>query len=122
MAPAIQNKYIWALDSDSNLVLANPVPPYTFSYMAYVSTTTAGSVWPQVAIKATVISMVNNGAGVALIKGCIDPVTGELTLNAGGRENILWCGAQMWMSYGNGEDINRGGCTRMYPTVPVVPA
>jgi len=116
-SPTVQNKYIWALDSDSNLVLANAVPPYSYVYMAYISTATTGSNWPQVNTKAAVMSSINNGAKIAIVKGCIDSVTGELTLNAGGRESIMWCGAEMWMSYGNGEDINRGVCTRMYPTV-----
>lgn len=117
-SPTVQDEYFWALDADSNLVVAYTLPPYTYTYMAYVVTTSTGTLWPQLNTKAVITSAINSGAQVAPIKGCIDSDTGDLTLNAAGRKNILYCGAQLWMGYGNGEDINRGSpCVRMYPTI-----
>ncbi|KAK4129916.1 hypothetical protein BT67DRAFT_446204 [Trichocladium antarcticum] len=119
-AASAQNKYIWAINSFGYLVLANNVPPYSYQYAAYTSTSAGGSNWPQVNTEASVASQILNGAKIARIKGCINSITGELTLDAAGRTNILWCGQQLWMSYGGGEDINRGVCTKMYPkAVPV---
>jgi hypothetical protein len=114
---SVQNKYIWAINSFGYLVLANNVPPYSYQYAAYMSTSTDGSNWPQLNTEASVASQILNGGKITRIKGCINSITGELTLDAAGRTNILWCGQQLWMSYGGGEDINRGVCTKMYPKV-----
>ncbi|RYP26230.1 hypothetical protein DL768_011795 [Monosporascus sp. mg162] len=57
----IENKSIWALDSDGNLILANPIPPYTYKYYACVSTLSSGSVWAQVSMQITVQTAINNG-------------------------------------------------------------
>jgi len=64
-------------------------------------------------------SGVNSGS-ISLIKACVNSLTGELTMNAGGRTQMLICGGQLWMSETLGSDINRGGCTQMFPTI--VPA
>ncbi|KAK3317545.1 hypothetical protein B0T19DRAFT_479607 [Cercophora scortea] len=117
---SVQNKYIFALDSQGRLYLAYNLPPYTYVYYVYVSTSTTGSLWPQINTQASVASSIANGGKVAYVSGCVDPVSKELTLNAADRANILYCGQQMWMAYGAGEDISRGGCTRMYPKVTAV--
>jgi len=117
LSAAVQNKYVWALDDAGRLNLAYNVPPYTYKYYAYMSTASPGSNWPQVGTAASVASMVNAGAAVAYVTGCVDSLTGELTLNAAGRKNMLWCGSQLWMSFGLGEDINRGECVQMFPAV-----
>lgn len=122
-APTLKNRYIWAIDSAGYLYMAYQTPPYNYIDYAYVNTATSGSVWPQVARQTVVENSIANGASVSKIKACVDSVTGELHLNAAGRTQILWCGAQMWMSNTLGSDINRGECTQMFPTIvpePVV--
>jgi hypothetical protein len=117
-AAAIQNRYIWALDSDGYLGLAYNIPPYTTKYTAYMSTASPGSNWPQVNTAQAVNAQVANGAPTTKIRGCVNSVTGELTLDAAGRTNILFCGQQLWMSAGDGADINRGApCVKMTPIV-----
>ncbi|KAM7198737.1 hypothetical protein V8F20_006052 [Naviculisporaceae sp. PSN 640] len=117
-AAGVQNKYIWALDEAGRLNVAYNVPPYTYKYYAYMSTASAGSNWPQVMTESVVAAQVNAGAAITYLTGCVDSVTGELTLNAAGRTKILWCGSQLWMSYSStGEDINRGTCVQMFPKV-----
>ncbi|KAK4215481.1 hypothetical protein QBC37DRAFT_458698 [Rhypophila decipiens] len=114
---SFQNKYIWALDEEGRLNVAYNVPPYTYKYYAYMSTASSGSNWPQVNTETSVRSQVNAGQAVTYITGCVDSVTGELTLNAAGRTQILWCGQQLWMSSNLGTDINRGVCVQMFPKV-----
>ncbi|KAK0609939.1 hypothetical protein B0T17DRAFT_621233 [Bombardia bombarda] len=114
---SVTNKYIWALDTDSNLYLAYNIPPYSYVYYAYVSTATTGSLWPQVNTKTSIESSIKNGGKVEYVKGCVNSATGVISLSAAGRTNMLWCGQQMWMSTGLGEDVNRGGaCTLMKPS------
>ncbi|KAM7220282.1 hypothetical protein V8F06_004248 [Rhypophila decipiens] len=114
---SVQNKYIWTLDEEGRLNVAYNVPPYTYKYYAYMSTASSGSNWPQVNTEASVRSQVNAGQAVTYITGCVDSVTGELTLNAAGRTQIMWCGQQLWMSSNLGTDINRGVCVQMFPKV-----
>ncbi len=114
---SVQNKYVWKIDSAGHVLLANNVPPYTYQYALYMSTASAGSNWPQISTVQTVQAQVAAGASVAWVFGAVDPATNRLYLNAGGRKNILWCGNQVWMSYGLGEDINRGTCILMHPTI-----
>ncbi|KAK3689277.1 hypothetical protein B0T22DRAFT_169453 [Podospora appendiculata] len=118
---SVQNKFIFSLDSLGRLYLAYNIPPYNYVYYIYVSTATTGSIWPQVNTQTTIASSIANGGKVEYVYGCVDPVSKELTLNAAGRQSILWCGQQMWMAYGAGEDVNRGGaCTKMYPKISAV--
>ncbi|KAL2129755.1 hypothetical protein VTI74DRAFT_7345 [Chaetomium olivicolor] len=119
---SIQNKYILTIDSQGRVLLANAIPPYSYKYAMYVSRTTTGSLWPQISPITSVQAAIVNGAQMDRVYGAVDPATNRLYLNAAGRKNILYCGVQMWMSTGAGEDINRGGaCTVMYPTiVPVI--
>ncbi|KAG7293192.1 hypothetical protein NEMBOFW57_003238 [Staphylotrichum longicolle] len=113
----IKNKYIWKLDADGSLALASNIPPFTVNYLAYVSTTTAAaSLWVQVQPRADVESLVASGYGVKL-KGCVDPATGELTLDVNGRKNILWSVGQFYVSSGDGSDLRRGECTKMHPKI-----
>ncbi|KAK0736741.1 hypothetical protein B0T21DRAFT_411888 [Apiosordaria backusii] len=117
-SPSVQNKYIWKLDESGYLGLAYNIPPYSYAYTAYMSTSSAGSNWPQVGTTASVESQVAAGAAVAKIKGCVNSFTGELTLSVAGRRNILYCGGQLWMSAGVGEDVNRGSpCVQQFPKV-----
>ncbi|KAK4178773.1 hypothetical protein QBC36DRAFT_94239 [Triangularia setosa] len=112
---SVQYKYFFKLDSEGRVILAKGIPPYSYEYALYASTGTTGSVWPQVNTKQAIENSIRAGGAVSFIKGCVNSETGELTLDAAGRKSILWCGNQLWMSYGNGEDINRGTCVRMYP-------
>ncbi|RYP09922.1 hypothetical protein DL765_008294 [Monosporascus sp. GIB2] len=82
----IQNKCIWALDSDGNLILSNPTLPYTYKYDACVSATSSGRAWAQVGIHETVQTAINNGGKWAIVRGCIGSATGKLSLDAGGRK------------------------------------
>ncbi|KAK4171801.1 hypothetical protein QBC36DRAFT_382294 [Triangularia setosa] len=108
-AGSIQNNYIWKLDENGYLGLAHKVPPY--------STASSGSNWPQINTDSSVEAQVASGTALAKIKGCINSVTGELTLSVAGRKNILFCGMQMWMSAGLMEDINQGTCVQQFPKV-----
>ncbi|KAK3898757.1 hypothetical protein C8A05DRAFT_37646 [Staphylotrichum tortipilum] len=117
-SPSAKNKYIFKIDADGYLALGLNLPPYTFDYIVYMSTASAtGSNWPQVGTRASVENSIALGGKVTKLKGCVNSVTGELTLDAAGRTNILYCGAQVWMSFGAGEDINRGTCVKMFPKV-----
>jgi hypothetical protein len=100
-------------------MLAYNVPPYNYIYYPFVQTGSTGSLWPQVEPSTNLNNAIANGAAVSKIKACVDSVTGELHLDAAGRTQILYCGVQLWMSNNLGADINRGGCTQMFPiTVP----
>ncbi|KAK4097455.1 hypothetical protein N658DRAFT_518641 [Parathielavia hyrcaniae] len=114
---SIQNRYIFTIDSSGRLLLAYNIPPYTYKYAVYVSTVTTGSMWPQFGVETTLQSQKVNGALIDWVYGAVDPVTKRLYLNAAGRKNILWCGVQLWMSTGTGEDIQRGECTVMHPII-----
>ncbi|CCC12660.1 unnamed protein product [Sordaria macrospora k-hell] len=118
-AASIQNRYNIAIDSEGYLYLHDNVPPYSYIYYFYISTiNNAPSNWPQVNTKATVEAQIRAGSQISKIKGCVNPATGELTLqDSVGRNNILWCGAQMWLSRGLGEEINRGVCQQVFPKV-----
>jgi len=117
--PRIRNEFIFKIDDDGYLVLAYNIPPYSYNYAVYVSTRSdTGSNWPQVGVKASIDANIANGIKVARVKGCVNSVTGELTLDAAGRTNILFCGWQAWMSFGAGDDVNRGAaCVKMFPKV-----
>ncbi|KAK5661349.1 hypothetical protein OQA88_11245 [Cercophora sp. LCS_1] len=121
-SPSIVNKYIWALDEQGRLNLAYTIPPYTYKYYAYVATASDGSLWPQIGTESSVASSVAASANSAYLTGCVDSVTGVLKLETiGGRGNILYCGNQMWISVGAGEDINRGlPCLVINPTIEKV--
>ncbi|KAK0665358.1 hypothetical protein QBC41DRAFT_232973 [Cercophora samala] len=112
---SVQYKFFFKLDSQGRVVLAKGVPPYTYEYALYVATSSSGGLWPQINTKDAIQNSINAGGSVAFVKGCVNSVTRELTFEAAGRKNLLWCGQQMWMSTGNGEEINRGTCVRMNP-------
>lgn len=115
---SVQSRYNFALDSEGSLYLHDNIAPYTYTYYVYISTANSGSNWPQIATKQAVESQIAQGGQISKIKGCVNPVTGELTLQDSiGRKNILYCGAQLWLSAGLGEDINRGGCVQQFPKV-----
>ncbi|VBB78295.1 Putative protein of unknown function [Podospora comata] len=119
---SVQYKYFFKLDDEGRVVLAKGIPPYSYTYALYVATNSNGGLWPQVNTKDAIQNSINAGGSVAFVKGCVNSVTGELTLDAAGRKNILWCGQQMWMSTGNGEEINRGTCTVMHPKATEIEA
>ncbi|KAK3994815.1 hypothetical protein QBC44DRAFT_340679 [Cladorrhinum sp. PSN332] len=119
-SPSVANKYIWALDDDGFLMLAYNIPPYSFKYTAYVQTSsTDSSRWLQVLPAANADSAVKLGI-TQKIKGCVNPDTGELTLEVGGRRNKLYCGTQLWMSNGEGPELNPGTCVFMFPKIQAV--
>ncbi|GAB1314511.1 hypothetical protein MFIFM68171_04721 [Madurella fahalii] len=112
---SVRNKYVWGVDSEGYLKVANPIPPYSYEYVAYFTTTMSGSRWLQVNTRQSVENAIANGGSISKVKACADSVTGELMLDAAGRKNILWCGSQLWMSAGDGSDINRGECSQIFP-------
>jgi hypothetical protein len=115
---SIQPRYNFALDSEGSLYLHDRIAPYTYTYYVYISTANSGSNWPQINTKEAVENSIAQGGKISKIKGCVNPVTGELTLqDSVGRKNILYCGAQVWLSAGLGEDVNRGGCYQQFPHV-----
>ncbi|KAK3935089.1 hypothetical protein QBC46DRAFT_58518 [Diplogelasinospora grovesii] len=114
---AVQQKYIWSIDANGYLYLANKVSPWTYTFYAYVSTAASGSSeLAFVASYTTISNTIAAGGAVSFIQACVDSNTGEITMNAAGRTQILYCGVQLWMSSNGGSDINRGGCTEMFPT------
>jgi len=115
-SPGLYPRYTWALDSDSSLYLALKINGYPYTYYPYVSATGTGSVIAVVENAAQVKSQVSLGT-FSYLKGCVNPLTGELTVTAGGRTQMMNCGAQLWMSNNLGVDVNRGGCTQMFPTI-----
>lgn len=112
----VQNKFIWAIDGNGYLYVAYSFAPYNYVYYAYMITSGSGSNWPQLDRKSVIDTMVSRGSA-SYVKACVNPDTMELQLDAGGRTSILWCGGEMWMGYGKGEDINRGVCVQMFPTI-----
>ena len=54
------------------------------------------------------------------IKGCIDPTTNILGLEADGRSNILECNISPVLSTGDGTDA-AAGCTRVFPLAEALP-
>jgi len=118
-APNAQARYLFKVDADGYLAVAYNIPPYTYEYLAYIAlptTSAEASAWPQVATRASVEGQMANSGRIAKIKACVNSVTGELTLDAAGRKNILYCGGQLWMAFGDGADVNRGTpCVKMFP-------
>jgi hypothetical protein len=116
-SPAVQPKYNLAVDSQGYLYLHDKIAPYPmYTYYLYISTNTAGSQWPQINNQSAIESSIANGGKISKIKGCVNSVTGQLTMQDSlGRSNILYCGAQVWLSSGLGEDVNRGGCYQQFP-------
>ncbi|KAK4231506.1 hypothetical protein QBC38DRAFT_224482 [Podospora fimiseda] len=64
--------------------------------------------------KRNQILQAGNGQ-IQMVKACVNSITHELTLEAAGRRNIMWCGNQLWLSYGDGSEINRGTCVQFFP-------
>lgn len=115
---SVQPRYNLALDSEGSLYFHDRVVPYTYTYYVYIGTLNSGSSWLQINDKQAVEGQIAAGAKVSKIKGCVNSVTGELTLQDSlGRKNILICGGQVWLSAGLGEDINRGTCYQQFPHV-----
>ncbi|KAK3947473.1 hypothetical protein QBC32DRAFT_84151 [Pseudoneurospora amorphoporcata] len=115
---SVQSRYNLAIDSEGYLYLHDKIAPYTYTYYLYVSTSNSGSSWPQINTKDAVNNMIANGSKISKIKGCVNSVTGELTVQDSlGRSNILYCGVQVWLSSTLGEDVNRGGCYQQFPKV-----
>ncbi|KAK3399803.1 hypothetical protein B0T20DRAFT_169295 [Sordaria brevicollis] len=119
-SPTVQNKYNLGIDSEGYLYLHDGVLPYSYKYYFYVQQTPgfSGSVWPQVGIEASIKNSVAQAPDrISLLKACVNPAKGELTMqDSFGRKNILWCGNQLWLSNGVGEDVNRGSpCQQMFP-------
>lgn len=97
---SIQNRYMLSLDSNGYLRLAYNLYPYTRTACAYISTAYAGNTALQFNLQPTLVSQIASGAKIAYVKGCIDPSTGALLLDADGRKkdpafrhtaiNVLW--------------------------------
>jgi len=121
IVPNIQNRFLFKVDADGYLALAYNIPPYPYEYVVYIptsSTTAEGSILLRAATRASVDAQIANGGKIAKVKACVNSVTGELTLDAAGRKNILYCDGQPWMAFGDGADVNRGSpCVKMYPKV-----
>lgn len=119
-AAAIQSKYNLGIDSEGYLYLHDKVPPYSYTYYFYISTgSNVPSNWPQLNTKQAIENSIAAGGLVSKLKACVNPATGELTMQDSiGRKNILWCGAQVWLSAGLGEEVNRGSpCQLVFPKV-----
>lgn len=116
--PVIANRYIWAIDDDGHLGLANAIPPYTYLYSVYVEdTATDGSLFPQLATTTMIAEEIAASQSIAYVNACVDQGTGELQLDGAGRTQILLCEDEVWLSNTLGSDVNRGTCVQMFPTV-----
>ncbi|EGO59735.1 hypothetical protein NEUTE1DRAFT_145675 [Neurospora tetrasperma FGSC 2508] len=105
----------WVLDSNGYLELAQPVTGQTSVYAAYVLVSDKGatvSVRPK--LKADVEAGVAAGT-MQRVKGCVNAGTGQLTLSANGRGNMLSCGNGLYLSTGtDGKDV-RSDCVYLTP-------
>lgn len=105
----------WVLDSNGYLELAQPVTGQTSVYAAYVLVSDKGatvSVRPK--LKADVEAGVAAGT-MQRVKGCVNAGTGQLTLSANGRGNMLSCGNGLYLSTGtDGKDV-RSDCVYLAP-------
>ena len=104
----------WQLDSEGYLMFRNTA--------AYISTTNPGTVRAQCIDKNILQNLIRDRPDAySRIKGCVNSVTGELTLSAKGRTNILQCdgsyGSSLMMSSGHGEDVSQGSCIQVFPQV-----
>lgn len=108
-------KYTFAFDADGYLFLPGMIPPFTtMTYYMYAGLGTSGSLFPQIASQAIVAAGV--AAGVrAYITGCVNSVTGALTLSTAGRSEILWCSGELWMSNNEGSDVGGRQCVEVFP-------
>jgi hypothetical protein len=102
----------WVLDSNGYLELPNAG---SVALAAYVDLSKTGpSVQVVTAAKAVVDAAVAAGTW-ARVRGCVNSDTNELTMTANERSNILTCGNALFMSTGNGGDIQLG-CVQLFPT------
>ncbi|KAK3486047.1 uncharacterized protein B0T23DRAFT_244464 [Neurospora hispaniola] len=105
----------WVLDSNGYLELAQPVAGQSSVYAAYVLVSDKGatvSVRPK--LKADVEAGVAAGT-MQRVKGCVNAGTGQLTLSANGRGNMLSCGNGLYLSMGtDGKDV-RSDCVYLAP-------
>lgn len=105
------NQYIWSIDSEGHLQLAyKPAAPNNYQYTPYVRAS-SGNVMPYLGVN--VDARIAAGEQITKIKASVDSATRELRLEAGGRRNLFWCGALLYMSSGNGSDMQ--GCIQMFP-------
>lgn len=87
------NTTIWTFDNNGFLRLAyenSPLDASASKYEWYPFTRSpipGDTEWPPISPK----SLIDTWANTAYIKGCVDRVTGELRLNALGRETLLEC-------------------------------
>ncbi|KAK3337942.1 hypothetical protein B0H65DRAFT_308032 [Neurospora tetraspora] len=108
----------WTLDANGYLELAQPVVGQTSVYAAYVLVSDTGaSVSVRPKLKADVEAGVAAGT-MKRVKGCVNAATGQLTLSANGRSNMLSCGNGLYLSTGmDGKDVRSdGSCVYLTPT------
>ncbi|KAK4459006.1 hypothetical protein QBC42DRAFT_308140 [Cladorrhinum samala] len=100
------NPYIWSFDSDGYLMLAYGISSNANRYYAYISTSNPGSATVQIMVETNLKQVIETGGASAMIRGCVDPATSILSLEAAGRKNLLYCGGQVGLSAGAGEDLS----------------
>ncbi|KAK4458970.1 hypothetical protein QBC42DRAFT_313051 [Cladorrhinum samala] len=110
--PSDLYKYQWYVDASG------------FLAMTYSTSTLQLTAWVETAATAASVPLrVSSSIGSASIytkvQACVSSVTGALTLDAGGRKNILMCGQNLYVSSGSGSDTGLA-CTRMYPKIASV--
>ncbi|KAK4205400.1 hypothetical protein QBC40DRAFT_214868 [Triangularia verruculosa] len=106
--PHVYDVYNWILDDQGYLAF---MYNGNFKVSAYVTVGTAATLQMQMSSSAQY-----SPSYYERVKGCVNTVTGELTLDAGGRKSVLLCGQQQLIYLSSGDGSEAGlQCTRMYP-------
>lgn len=115
---AMLNSHSWVFDSQGYLETAFTPVGSTEIVVPYVD---ISSIVPT-SVRVTTRPKSEIEAGVragtyARIRGCIDAQTNEITLSLAGKENILSCGNNLYMSTGVGSELPAiYNCVRVFPT------
>ncbi|KAK3485467.1 uncharacterized protein B0T23DRAFT_367577 [Neurospora hispaniola] len=100
----------WTLDSNGSVQWRGT------NSILYVSTgSSAASVQVKLGDRNSVDAGVAAGS-MARIKGCVDANTGQITVSADGRHNLVQCGSGIFISSGNGSDAG-SSCVQATPTL-----
>lgn len=112
------NAHSWVFDAQGYLETAFTPLGSTEIAVPYVdiSSTTPTSVRVTTRPKSDIEAGVRAGT-YARIRGCIDALTNEITLSVAGKQNILNCGNNLYMSTGVGSELPAiYNCVRLFPT------
>lgn len=112
--PTVENKFIWKIDSNGHLMVANPaVGGVTLAPWVMASGDN-----PQISRLTDAQTRVANG-NAAFIKAAVDPATNKLYLEGFGRKNLMLCAVTaLYLSAGT--DRPGSVCQVHVPTISYV--